>query len=103
MRSVPNQSATPFLHIAETDCVAGVVGLELPNPLGSKSARVAAGSSGYLVEMAHQRLFAFSCGVANTQPRFLLTWPTQGLTHHDGRVVQYAWLVGFEPWNAQRK
>jgi hypothetical protein len=35
-----------------------VVGLELRNPLGSKSARVAAGSSGDLVEMANQRLFA---------------------------------------------
>jgi hypothetical protein len=32
---------TPFLHIRETDCVAGVVGLELRTPLGSKSARVA--------------------------------------------------------------
>jgi hypothetical protein len=42
----------------ETDCVAGVVGLELLNPLGSKSARVAAGSSGDLAEMAQQRRFA---------------------------------------------
>jgi hypothetical protein len=91
--------------MAETDCVAGVVGLELRNPLGSKSARVAAGSSGDLVEMAHQRLFAFelrrgehaaaariSAGVARAEGRT-----------HDGGAVQYAWLVGFELWNAQRK
>jgi hypothetical protein len=45
-------------------CVAGVVGLELRNPLGSKSAGVAAGSSGDLAETAQQRLFAFElrCG-----------------------------------------
>jgi hypothetical protein len=30
-----------FRHSRETDCVAGVVGLELRNPLGSKSARSA--------------------------------------------------------------
>jgi dienelactone hydrolase len=71
-----------FRDRPETDCVAGVVGLELRNPLGSKSARVAAGSSGDFVEMAHQRLFAFelrrgehaaaariSDGVARAEPR----------------------------------
>jgi hypothetical protein len=30
------------IAISETDCVAGVIGLELRNPLGSKSARIAA-------------------------------------------------------------
>jgi hypothetical protein len=43
---------------AETDCVAGVIGLELRNPLGSRSARVAGGISGDLAEMAQQRRFA---------------------------------------------
>jgi hypothetical protein len=47
------------LHIGETDCVAGVIGLELRNPLGSKSARFAGGSSGDVAETAQQRLFAF--------------------------------------------
>jgi hypothetical protein len=42
-----------------TDCVAGVVGLELRNPLGSKSARVAGENSGSLAEIAQQRRFAF--------------------------------------------
>jgi hypothetical protein len=39
--------------------VAGVIGLELLNPLGSKSARVAGGISADLGEMAQQRRFAF--------------------------------------------
>jgi hypothetical protein len=78
----PLEPATPFLHMGETDCVAGVVGLELRNPLGSKSARVAAGSSGDVAETAQQRLFAFelpgggyaaatgiSAGVAGTEGR----------------------------------
>jgi hypothetical protein len=43
------------------------VGLEPRNPLGSKSARVAAGSSGDLVEMAHQRLFASEREVARAR------------------------------------
>jgi len=50
---------TSFLHIAETDCVAGVVGLELRNPLGSKSAGIAGGISADLAEMAQLRRFAF--------------------------------------------
>ena len=40
-RNSANKLRTSFLHIAGTDCVAGVVGLELRNPLGSKSAGVA--------------------------------------------------------------
>jgi hypothetical protein len=43
---------------AETDCVAGVVGLELRNPLGSKSAGIAGGICADLAEMARQRQFA---------------------------------------------
>jgi hypothetical protein len=39
----------PRLH-----CVARVVGFELRNPLGSKSAGVAAGSSGDVAETAEQ-------------------------------------------------
>ena len=44
--------------IAETDCVAGVVGLELRNPLGSKSAGIAGGICADLGETAQQRGFA---------------------------------------------
>jgi hypothetical protein len=48
-----------FRHIGETDCVAGVVGLELRNPLRSKSARIAGGISADLAETAQQRRFTF--------------------------------------------
>ena len=41
------------------DWLAGVVGLELRNPLGSKSARFAGGISADLAEMAQLRRFAF--------------------------------------------
>ena len=46
------------IQAAETDCVAGVVGLELRNPLGSKSAGVAGGISAALAEIVQQRRFA---------------------------------------------
>ena len=39
--------------------MAGVVGLELRNPLGLKSVGVAGGISATLAEMAQQRRFAF--------------------------------------------
>ena len=86
--------------------MAGVVGLELRNPLGSKSARVAAGSSGNLAETARQRLCSrLSCGVAVMQLRqgFPLALPHRGWGTLTAGAVQYAWLVGFELWNAKRK
>jgi hypothetical protein len=54
----PLEPATPFLHVGETDCVAGVVGFELRNPMGSKSARVVGGIYAALAKMAQQRRFA---------------------------------------------
>src|SRR5579864_8435487 len=45
-------------HAAETDCVAGVVRLELRNPLGSKSARIAGEFFADLAETAQQRQLA---------------------------------------------
>ena len=105
MRSVPNQSATPFLHIAETDCVAGVIGLELRNPLGSKSARFAGGFPVDLAETAQPRRFAFELRVEDMQLRqgFRLALPARRLAQHDGGAVQYARLVGFELGKSQRK
>jgi hypothetical protein len=52
-------SRTTFLHVGETDCVAGVIGLELRNPLGLKSAGIAGGIFADLAKMAQQRRFAF--------------------------------------------
>jgi hypothetical protein len=54
----PLEPATPFLHMGETDCVAGVVGLELRNPLGSKSARIAGEFQRIWPKWAQQRRFA---------------------------------------------
>ena len=51
-------SLRSFLHIGETDCVAGVVGLELRNPLGSKSARIAGEFQRIWPKWAQQRRFA---------------------------------------------
>jgi hypothetical protein len=81
-RDAPPRDKSGSRRIRGTDCVAGVIGLELRNPLGSKSARVAAGSSGDVAETPQQRLFAFelpgggyaaatgiSAGVAGTEGR----------------------------------
>src|SRR5580704_11135033 len=76
------------------------------DPLGSKSARVAAGSSGNLAETARQRLCSrLSCGVAVMQLRqgFPLALPHRGWGTLTAGAVQYAWLVGFELRNAKRK
>jgi hypothetical protein len=80
------------LRIGETDCVAGVIGLELLNPSGQKSAGVAARISVDLAETARQRLFTFElrCGGHAAAAR-----SSAGRTLTAG-AVQYAWLVGFE-------
>ena len=50
----------PYLFLlVETDCVAGLGGLELRNASGAKSGRVAASIFGESAENAPQRLFAF--------------------------------------------
>jgi hypothetical protein len=85
---------------SESHCVAGVVRLELRNPLGSKSARV---SREFLPIRAKRRSrdgSRPSCGVANAQLRQgfrLALWGRKG-EKHGGGAVQYAWLVGFELW-----
>jgi hypothetical protein len=52
-------SLRSFLHIGETDCVAGVVGLELPNPLGLKSVLTVGIIFDDLAKTAKRRPFAF--------------------------------------------
>jgi hypothetical protein len=89
--AVPQRCLLPWgriasRHIGETDCMAGVVGLELRNPLGSKSARIAAGSSGDLAETARQRLFTFElrCGGHAAAARISAGVAARGLAHFDG-------------------
>jgi hypothetical protein len=65
----PLEPATPFLHMGETDCVAGVVGLELRNPLGSKSARVAGEFQPIWPKWRSRDGSRWSCGVAHVQLR----------------------------------
>ena len=55
-------------HIGETDCMAGVVRLELRNPLGSKSARIAGGILPIWAKRRSRDGSRRSCGVANVQP-----------------------------------
>jgi hypothetical protein len=86
--------------MGETDCVAGVVGLELRNPLGSKSAGIAGGICADLAEMAQQRQFASElrrCQRAAAARISLALWRRKGGTAWR-QAVQYAWLVGFELW-----
>jgi hypothetical protein len=82
----------------ETDCVAGVVGLELGNPLGSKSARIVGEFLPIWPKRRSRDSSRRSCGVANVQLwqgfRVAL-WGRKG-EKHGGGAVQYAWLVGFE-------
>jgi hypothetical protein len=54
-------------HTAETDCVAGVVGLELENPLGSKSARIAGEFPPIWAKRRSRDSSRPSCGIANVQ------------------------------------
>jgi hypothetical protein len=54
---------------AETDCVAGVIGLELRNPLGSKSARIAGEFLPIWAKRRSRDGSRRSCGVANVQLR----------------------------------
>jgi hypothetical protein len=55
------------LHIGETDCVAGVVRLELRNPLGSKSARIVGEFLPIWPKRRSRDSSRRSCGVANVQ------------------------------------
>jgi hypothetical protein len=55
------------VHICETDCVAGVVGLELRNPLGSKSARIAGEFLPIWPKRRSRDSSRPSCGIANVQ------------------------------------
>jgi len=75
-------------HIGETDCVAGVVGLELRNPLGSKSARVAREILPIWPKWRSRDGSRWSCGVANVQLRQgfrLALWWRKG-EQHGGRL-----------------
>jgi hypothetical protein len=78
---------------------------DLRNPLGSKSAGVAAGSSGDVAETAQQRLFAFELlgGGYAAATGFRLALPARRLAQHNGGAVQYAQLVGFGLVKSQRK
>jgi hypothetical protein len=87
-------------YIGETDCVAGVVGLELRNPLGSKSAHVAGEFQPIWPKSRSRDGSRSSCGVTNVQLRqgFRLVLRARRLTQNDSGAVQHAWLVGFELW-----
>jgi hypothetical protein len=77
-----------FLHMGETDCVAGVVGLELGNPLGSKSARIAGEFLPISAKRRSRDGSRPSCGVANVQLRQgfrLALWGRKG-EQHGGRL-----------------
>jgi hypothetical protein len=76
----PSDRNTPWCHTARNDA-AETDWLELRNP---------------------SRL---SCGVANMQLRqgFRLALRARKAARHDGGAVQYARLVGFEPWSGRRK
>ena len=65
-----HSAAMPYLLLlVETDCVPGVVGLELGNPSGAKSGRVAASISGNRPKMRRRDCSRLSCGVKNMQLR----------------------------------
>jgi hypothetical protein len=72
-------------HIGETDCMAGVVGLELRNPLGSKSAGVAGEFPPLWPKWRSRDGSRSSCGVTNVQLRqgFGLVLRARRLTQND--------------------
>jgi hypothetical protein len=87
---------------AETHCVAGHIRPELRYPLGSKNARVAAGSAGDLAETAPQRLFAFElrleeCGLKNMQQRKGFPLASQKAERRDSGVVH---MLGWSDSNS---
>jgi hypothetical protein len=84
-RNSANKLRTSFLHIAGTDCVAGVVGLELRNPLGSKSAGVAGEFPPLWPKWRGRDGSRSSCGVTNVQLRqgFGLVLRARRLTQND--------------------
>jgi hypothetical protein len=63
----PNWKDAPA--VGETDCVAGVVGLELRNPLGSKSAGVAGEFQPLWPQWRSRDGSRSSCGVTDVQLR----------------------------------
>jgi hypothetical protein len=72
------------------------LGLELRNPLGSKSARVAAARSGDLAETGQRRLFAceLRCGGHAAAARISVGVAVQGLGHFDGGGCSICLRVG---------
>jgi hypothetical protein len=80
----PGGARVSLAHIGETDCVAGVVGLELRNPLGSKSARIAGEFLPIWAKRCSRDGSRPSCGVANVQLRQgfrLALWGRKGEQH----------------------